>query len=288
MKKELTRLNVKELAVLYCKEIERGRFGEKRLYTDKDFNACLDTQYKRRKFCEWCEYFSVILDNLFEFGTAYGEYMEAVNAVIGYLRLLESYQQEEAHLNAIYEQLKALRSDEALPVYGENAQSIYRATAIEAMRKVVKNSTFALAEAKIGEDGYIVVDCSPLFSLIDKDIKHLTRRLRSLKSIIIGVEAWAELNNCKEFIPTAVQEYIEKAKSDLSLTIAPLYSRKELHRREQEGVKIMPTERKCAVFPYYEEIEHDARVADSWTQMLQDSYAERLNKVRIFLREQFG
>ena len=43
MKKELTRLNVKELAVLYCKEIERGRFGERRLYSDKDFNECLDT-----------------------------------------------------------------------------------------------------------------------------------------------------------------------------------------------------------------------------------------------------
>lgn len=264
--KPLKELTVKELAIEYTKDIDRLDLeGGKRIYSDDDFIKLLTTNVKQKNFAIWTECYYVYNEATYVFGMHFGELIEAVEIMRGYLRLWESYQQEEAHLNALLEAMRELNGVD------ENLCNV----AVETLKETALKGKYTLADINFGNDGYFVIDCSKLFKAIDRDMPTFIRRYQEMKELIIGVERWEKTIKTTEFRPSLVQYYIDEAKSDLSLSVAPMYSRKELHLRESKGMKITAHERQCAIFPYYEELKYNEDTVKLWADRFKSAYEYR-------------
>lgn len=284
MGKALDKLTAKELALEWCRDIDREKMEGKRKYTDEDFHACIKSPAKLRKVIEWTEYYHTYIDKVSMAGCLYGELMEAVEAIKGHLRVWECYQQEEARLNAVLEDLKELDNREYTQANGTTAKDMFRVSAVEAMRRTLKDMPCTLAKITIDADGYFRYDCSKLFKAIDNDLPHLYRRYQNAKEFLLGMEEWERENNTEAFRPFWYNDCIASIRTDKALDVAPMYSRKELHQREQEGIRITELEKRCAIFPYFEEVEYDSSEVEDWRKTLKEHYADRcketLDKIR--------
>lgn len=284
MRKVLDKLTARELALEWCRDIDRGKEYGERLYANDEFHACIKTQVKLRKVVEWTEYYYTYIDKISTAGCLYSELMEAVEAIKGHLRVWECYQQEEARLNAILEDLREIDNKDYTEVNGTTARDMFRVSAVEAMRRTLEDMPCTLAKITIDAEGYFHYDCSVLFKCIDNDLVHLYRRYRNAKEFLLGLEEWEAESKSAEFRPSWYNDCIASIRTNKALDVAPMYSRKELHKREQEGERITELERRCAIFPYFEEVECDRAEVEDWKKTFRNHYAERcketLDKIR--------
>lgn len=280
MGKALNKLTAKELALAYCMDIDRENEEEPRQHTDEEYYACMKNPTKFRRVLEWSEYYFTYADMEHIAGVRYGELMEAVEAIKGHLRVWECYQQEEARLNAVLEDLKELDNREYTQANGTTAKDMFSVSAVEAMRRTLKDMPCTLAKITIDADGYFRYDCSKLFKAIDNDMPYLYSRYKTAKELLLGMEAWEKENKTEAFRSFWFNNSLADIRSDFAFDVAPMYSRKELHRRIQEGMKITELEKRCAIFPYFEEVEYDSSEVERWTETFKKLYETKLKATK--------
>lgn len=280
MGKALDKLTAKELALAYCADIDRENEDEPRQHSDAEYHACMKSPVKFRRVVEWSEYYFTYADMEHTAGLFYGELMEAVEAIKGHLRVWECYQQEETRLNAVLEDLKELDNRDYTLANGTTAKDMFRVSAVEAMRRTLKDMPCTLAKITIDADGYFRYDCSKLFKAIENDMPYLHRRYKTAKEFLLGMEKWESQNKTAGFRPFWYRESLADIKNDMAFDVAPMYSRKELHRREQEGMKITQVEKQCAIFPYFEEVAYDKSEVDRWAEIFRELYETRVKATK--------
>lgn len=246
----------KQKAILICLEnFDKPKTGEDPTITDEEVEALKDSVKdpgERRILAKWVNYYYVYSSIAPFFGLAFAEFRSQANDVIANLLLVDSYKQEENHLNTILQELKDDSPE-----------------AVEAFMRAFKYMDFKLAKGKVTSDGYIQIDASGYLYKAQVGLDQVRVTLSSLKSIILALEEWTRRKKCRAIMPPSLISAIEYAKEDYSLEEIPNYSRKLLHEKEKRGEPISASEKKYAIFPYYDEIEPDQHFIETTRERIE-------------------
>lgn len=254
----LKNASVRQKAKLYCSDWrDRNNLQQKTLITEqeaKEIERSLTTNEEKKEFNHYVHLYNVYARMAPIFGLSEALYKQRANLIVGYLRQVEAYTNEENHLNTIY----------------QNLQDNGNAEAIKCFEDSLNYLSFPWADIKRDEDGYIEIDCTQLWDRIIEAIKDCNVSFYAYKSIILAVEEWTKKKRASAFMPQIIKDSIAEAKEDYALEVAPQYSRKELKRKIDSGMRVTPSERKKAIFPYYEEIEPSEQEIDMWRTKIQN------------------
>lgn len=247
----------RQKAILVCLDGTDARTNRKEaLVTEEEAVAIregLKTDKERREFNKWLNFYNVYARIAPLFGLAKAEYERSASEALRYLQQWETLQQEEAHLNTILDELKDSKPD-----------------AVPAFEAALSYCSFKFAKVETDSEGYVSFNFDKLYSIIKEKMRFVHSFYSAYKSLIVAVEDWTKKRRCKEIMPGIIKESIEYAKEDLSLEVAPAYSRKLLKERHDRGERISAAETKKALYPYYEEIEVDMEFYKLWLERLKE------------------
>lgn len=253
----------KQKALLVCKRYTDRKINqEEPLLTDEEVDAIIDSLTDRESatYNKWIRTYRVYTELVTIVGLVYKEYQAKAENLLGYLRQWEAYNQEENHLNTLYQELLDSGNKEA----------------IEAFNRALSYLTFADAKIKRDKEGYIEIDVKRLYEKIQGKSENLLSSYEAAKAVVIVTEGYAKKTHSSAFMPDPLKTAIAEIKEDYALRVAPRYSRKMLQDKIDRGQRISNDERKRAVFPYYEEL-----VAP---QNLIDFFTDRLNEITAYER----
>lgn len=252
----------KQKAILVTKEWEEKEILEKKtLLTKEEAKAIRDsiqTDNDRKEYNKYIHYFNAYNQLTPFVGLVFKEYQTQAENLLGYIRVLEAYDQEENHLNTIFQDLK----DNG----GEKAASIFK--------KSLNSISFTYANIKIAEDGYIEIDTSEVYNLIKDSVDNLIYFYEAAKAVVIATDEFIKKTHSKELVTEKISEAIADIKSDYALRVAPKYSRKNLKEKIDRGCYVTEEEKKRAVFPFYEEINPDEK--------LLQAMKDRIKQIEIY------
>lgn len=239
----------KQKAILICLEnFDKPKAGEEPTITDEEVDAIIKSVKEpedKKILAKWVNYYNVYSEIAPFFGLAFAEFRSKANDVKAALLLMDSYKQEENHLNTILQELKDSNPE-----------------AVESFLIAFKSMNFKLAKGEITKDGYITIDTSKYLLKAQLKLKYAEGTLNSLKAIIVALEEWTKRKKCRAIMPPSLISAIEYAKEDYSLEEIPNYSRKLLKEKEERGEPITMTDKRNAIFPYYDEIEPDGELLE--------------------------
>jgi hypothetical protein len=247
----------REKAIIICHNTEGRAIRKKDLLTKEEEDAIRESvpQAERRELNRYLNYYNTYLDMNPLLGLCEAMYKGEANEIVGHLRELEAYIEEENHLNTIYEKLRNNGNDEALIAFDEALSLL----------------NFSNAVLKRDKLGYIKIDVFPYLLEIVERSKYLCEALIALKSIVVAIEEWTKAHRSKAFMPATMVRSLEFAKKyDYASDIAPKYSKKLLKERRDRGEKISAPEARWAIFPYYDEVEPRQDYLDLWRKRLAD------------------
>lgn len=249
----------KQKALLVCKEWTDAHLGDRKpLLTEEETVALRDslqTTEEKTEYNKWIGVYNVYREITPLFGIVYKEYQAVAEKMLGYLKKWEAYDNEENHLIAIYEELKATGSKKAIDAYF----------------KALSHLRFPDAKLVIAEDGYPEIDIEKLYERIQEEAKEVYDFYSTAKAIVIVMDEYTKKTRSKDFRPDVMIDSIGYIKEDYSLRVAPRYSRKLLKEKEAKGMKLTKDEKKRAVYPSYEEVEP--------SQEFLEIFRERLNSI---------
>lgn len=251
----------KQKALLVCKKYTDRKINDKdALLTDEEVEAIRDslTDGEGETYNKWIRTYRVYTELVTIVGLVYKEYQAKAENLLGYLRQWEAYNQEENHLNTLYQELLDSGNREA----------------IEAFNRAISYLTFVDAKIKRDKEGYIEIDVKHLYEKIQARGEILLSSYEAAKAVVIVTEGYAKKTHSSAFMPDALRTAIEEIKEDYALRVAPRYSRKMLQDKIDRGQRISNDERKRAVFPYYDELKAP--------QNLIEFFTERLNEITAY------
>lgn len=249
----------KQKAIIVVRDwVDKQTIREEPLLTDEEAEAIRDslTPEEGKEYNKWIRAYDIYADLAPVIGLAIAQYREQAEEIVGYIQVLESYTQEENHLNTIFEELKEAKSEKALNAFG----------------KALDNLSFGLkAELKRDEEGYIEIDTENLFRSIKEMIKRLGFAYSCLKAFIVALDEWTDKRKSKKLMPPSLANSIDAIKSDTAINVAPTYSRKFLKERQAKGIPTTIAEQKKAIFPCYEDIPIDEEFLNMWRDKIDDT-----------------
>lgn len=255
IKELLSTTTPKQKAILVCRDwTDRQQVNKDPLLTEEEVEAIIDSldTIERREFNKWTLYYNTYANVAPVIGLAIAQYRERAEEIVGYIRMIEGYTQEENHLNMIYDSIKNLNNEEAL----------------SAFNSALKTLNFKLSELKRDEEGYIEIDTDTIYSIIRDRLKGLTYAFITLKAFIIALDNWTEKKKSKKLMPPILAEILEDIRKDTIIEVPTGYSRKLLKEKKNKGLKITPLDEKKALFPIYEEIPIDEDFIELWTNKI--------------------
>lgn len=255
IKELLSTTTPKQKAILVCRDwTDRQQVNKDPLLTEEEVEAIIDSldTIERREFNKWTLYYNTYANVAPVIGLAIAQYRERAEEIVGYIRMIEGYTQEENHLNMIYDSIKNLNNEEAL----------------SAFNSALKTLNFKLSELKRDEEGYIEIDTDSIYSIIRDRLKGLTYAFITLKAFIIALDNWTEKKKSKKLMPPILAEILEDIRKDTIIEVPTGYSRKLLKEKKDKGLKITPLDEKKALFPIYEEIPIDEDFIELWTNKI--------------------
>lgn len=257
----LTTATPKQKAQLVCKQwTENNTRSLEPLLTEDEVKALRDsltTDKEKREYNKWIGVYNVYSELTPLFGLVYKEYQGEAEKLLGYLRVWEAYNQEENHLNTLYQELLDNGNKEA----------------IEAFNRGVSYLTFVDAKLTRDKDGYIEIDITHLYEKIKERLKTVWSTYEAAKAIVIVTDGYTKRTHSSAFRPEPMLAAISNIKEDYSLRVAPRYSRKLLQERIDRGQRVSPDEKMRAVYPYFEEIEVNKELIDLFTERLNEMIA---------------
>ena len=247
----------RQKAIIICHNTENRSINKKNLLTKEEEEAIRESvpQAERREFNRYLNLYNTYLDMNPLLGLCEAMYKGEANEIVGHLREIEAYIEEENHLNTIYEHLRKKGNKEALAAFDEALSLL----------------NFSNAELKRDKLGYIKLDVDSYFLEIVERTTYLCEALIALKSIVVAIEEWTKEHRSKAFIPATMVSSLTFAKTyDFASDVAPKYSRKLLKERKEKGEKISAPEARWAIFPSYDEIKPRQDYLDMWRKRLSD------------------
>ena len=242
----------KKKALLVCKQwTDRQTRALEPLLTENEVKAIresLKTDKEKRDYNKWIDVYNVYVNITPMFGLVYKEYQSVAERILGYLRQWEDYNQEENHLNTIYE---------ALLETGEEA-------ALDAFASALPPLLFVDAKLLRNEEGYVEIDVGRLYRKVRDSVEELEERYKEAKALVVVTEEYTRLTHSSDFRPDIMVDAIKIIKEDYALRVAPRYSRKRLQEKIDGGQRVTSAERLRAIFPYYEEIEEPKDIVEFW------------------------
>lgn len=251
----------RQKALLVCKKYTDRKINDREtLLTDDEVDAIRDslTDREAETYNKWIATYRVYTELVTIVGLVYKEYQAKAENLLGYLRQWEAYNQEENHLNTLYQELLDSGNKKA----------------IEAFNRALSYLTFVDAKIKRDKDGYIEIDVKQLYDKIQARGGSLLYSYEAAKAVVLVTEGYAKKTRSSSFMPDTLTSAIEEIKEDYALRVAPRYSRKMLQEKIDRGQRITQDEQKRAVFPYYEELKAP--------QNLIDFFTDRLNEITAY------
>lgn len=252
----------KQKAVVLCRDvIDQNTRHETPLLTDEEARAIRDSvpPTEAKEFNKWIRCYNVYADLAPIAGLALSEYRERANDVVGYLNIAETLEQEENHLNAIFEDLKETGSQKALTAFGKSLESM----------------KFHFADLERDEEGYIRINTDKVLELAREKMKEAVTSLSCLKAFIEALDEWTDRRKSKKFMPQPLLDSIEGVRTDTAIVVAPPYSAKVLQKKIEQGHVPTIAESKKAIFPYYAQYPSDEMFLDLWRdkiKFVEDNY----------------
>lgn len=252
----------KQKAIIVCRDwVDKNQIQETPLLTEEEAKAIIDslTPEEGKEYNKWIRAYNVYAEVAPIIGLAIAQYREQAEEIVGYLRVLESYAQEENHLNMIYEAIKDSKSKTALSTFDA----------------AIKNLRFQYAgKTTRDEEGYIEIETESLYSLIREKIKQMGWAMMALKAFIISLDEWTDKHKSKKLLPPTLSGLLDDIKADTIINVPSTYSRRLLKDRirqaEKRGETYTPTiaEQKKAIFPCYEEMPEDKEFIEMWSNRI--------------------
>lgn len=246
----------KQKAIIVCRDwVDRNQIRQEPLLTQEEARAIIEslTPEEVKEYNKWIRAYNVYAEVAPIIGLAIAQYREQAEEIVGHLRVLESYEQEENHLNIIFEALKDSNK-----------------TALSAFGEALSTLRFQYSELKRDEDGYIEIDTKKLYSLIKGKIKQMGWAMMALKAFVIALDEWTDNHKSRKLLPPTLSGLLDEIKADTIINIPSAYSRRILNDRirqaEKRGETYTPTiaEQKKAIFPCYEEMPKDEQFIMMW------------------------
>ncbi len=256
----------KQKAILVTRDwTDKNKLREEPLLTEEEVKAIINSlsPEEGREFNKWIRYYNVYVDIAPLMGLAISQYREQAEEIVGYLRLLESYAQEENHLNTIFETLKESANETALAAFDTALKSLH----------------FKFTRLQRDEDGYINLEEETILNAVREKVKGMGFSYGCLKAFIIAVDEWTTKHKSKKLMPVSLAENMDDIRNDNSINIAPTYSRKFLKERIAKGLKPTIAEEKKALFPCYDDIPIMEEYVGLWKERL-DSVNNSLKNAR--------
>lgn len=251
----------KQKAILVVTDwTDRQKVRKEPLLTENEVRAIQNslTPQEGKEYNKWIRCYNVYAEIAPIIGLAIAQYREQAEEIVGYLRTIEAYEQEENHLNTIYEALKDSKSK----------------TALSAFDKSLKVLRFQFAELTRDEEGYIEINREKLFEIVRAKIKSMGFAYTCLKAFIIAIDKWTDKHKSKKLMPPALSAPLDEIRTDTAINVAPSYSRKYLKDRiaqaQRRGETYTPSvsESKKAIFPCYDDVPSDTEFIEIWTNKL--------------------
>lgn len=233
----------KQKAQLVCTDYtDKKKQSYKPLLTDEEEEAIrksLKTDEESREFNKWISVYNIYCDLIPIFGLAYKEYQVLAEKLLGYLRLWEAYDDEETHLNTLYQAIKDEGDEASLEVFSSSLESL----------------TFTEGKLRKDKDGFIEIDTSRLYEKIQKIVSDLTEAYKTAKCVVVVTDEYTKRTRSAAFRPEPMATAIDQIKEDYALGVAPRYSRAILNELKEKGKHITKDQALRAVYPSYDEIE---------------------------------
>lgn len=254
----LTTATPKQKAQLVCSQWkDPNQHGDTPLLTEEEVKALIDslsTNKEKQEYNKWIAVYNVYSELTPLFGLVFKEYQGEAERLLGYLRVWEAYNQEENHLNTIYQELLDNGNEKA----------------IEAFNKAVSYLTFVDAKLTRDKDGYIEIDIERLYEKIKEEVSLLITTYEAAKAIVLVTEQYTRRTHSSGFRPEPLIVAIDSIKEDYALRVAPRYSHKLLKERIDKGIKVTRDEIKRAVFPSFDEVAVKQEYIDLFTERLNE------------------
>lgn len=258
----ITTATPKKKALLVCKEwMDNNTLSQEPLLTNDEVTAIqesLKTDKEKREYNKWINVYNIYCALTPLFGLVYKEYQGEAEKVLGYLRQWEAYNQEENHLNAIYQELLD---------HGDEG-------AIEAFNRSLSYLTFVDAKLKRDKDGYIEIDVAKLYGKIKERLKTVWTSYEAAKAIVLVTDKYTKHTHSSAFRTEPMLAAIENIKGDYAQRIAPKYSRKLLQERIDKGQVVSQDDIERAVYPYFDEI----KVREDYLMLFADRLSEIIER----------
>lgn len=262
----LTTATPKQKAKLVCnKWTDPNTRGLTPTLTEEEVVALRDsieTDEEKREYNKWIGVYNVYCELTPYLGLVFKEYQGEAEAMLGLLRVWETYENEENHLNSILQELIDAKDEKG----------------VEAFKKATSYLTFAYAKLVWTEDGYVEIDVTDLYERIKSRFETVKQSYEAAKAIVTVTDKYTKRTHSSAFRTTLLVAAINQIKEDYSLRVAPCYSRKLLQDRIDKGQKVSRAEIKKAVYPYYEEIIPPQRLTDFFTEQLNNMIAHNGRK----------
>lgn len=229
---------------------DKNQLRQEPLLTDEEVKAVIDSLSpdEGREYNKWIRCYNVYREIAPIIGLAIAQYREQAEEIVGYLQVLESYSQEENHLNTIYEALKATGSK----------------TALSAFDSALSHLHFKFSDLSRDEEGYIEISTDKLLSVVRERVKSIGWAYKALKAFIVALDEWTAKRKSKKLMPPVLANNLDAIREDTAINVAPTYSRKFLKERIAKGHKPTIAEEKRALFPCYEDIPVDEEFLTMW------------------------
>lgn len=262
----LTTATPKQKAQLVCNQWQDPNTqGSAPLLTEEEAIALRDslkTDEEKKEYNKWIRVHNVYRELTPYLGLVYKEYQGEAEKTLGLLRVWESYESEENHLNVILQELIDTNNKEG----------------VEAFKRAASYLTFTDAKLVWTKDGYIEIDTTRLYDRIKECLKSVNQSYKAAKAIVLVTDRFTKRTHSSAFRTDLLVTAISQIKEDYSLRVAPCYSRKLLQRKMDKGLNVTPSEMKKAVYPYFEEINPPLELIDFFEEQLNDMIAHNGRK----------
>lgn len=262
----LTTATPKQKAQLVCNQWQDPNTqGSTPLLTEEEAAALRDslkTNEEKKEYNKWIGVYNVYSELTPYLGLVYKEYMGEAEKILGLLRVWETYENEENHLNAILQELIDTKNEEG----------------VKSFKRAASYLTFTDAKLVWAEDGYIEIDVTRLYEKIKENLKTVWQSYEAAKAIVLVTDKYTKRTHSSAFRTRLLVTAIDQIKEDYSLRVAPCYSRKLLKERIDKGQSVSKAEIKKAVYPYFEEVNPPQELIDFFTEQLNDMIAHNGRK----------
>jgi len=238
---------------------DRRLFGMVQAISTEDYYRIVDSIPENSKdfkeYMKWVRAYVVIYKVYNLFDGLYNGVFSYIHAVETYLYSLDGVEEEENHLNQIYEDMSRSGNEEGIKTLEETLSKLpFRFSAL----------------TRTDEQTYRIRPDHAIICTYRDAINRLDANIGLLKALIVAIEKWLRRKGIKAISPRLLLEKIERVKEYSYTPILARYREKEITGLLDRGLYVWKNRRIAGIIQDYEDIPLEESFVTGWDERIKE------------------